>query len=225
MATPTMIVEMSDTDLLARMRNFEDNFVERKVFSDSKDWLKTAVAFANSAPVGFPAVLYIGVKDDGQIEEQQANLDSIQKSFNEKIKKAYPSIPCIQKVLSEGGRHALAVIILGSPNRPHFSGPAYIRRGSRSELASDQQFGELVATRNSKVSRMLDYKNKIVSVINRRPNVPGSDSIWPGGTTIVRCDQFYLTLATGADKQSFPLNQIDLSFDDKEDRLLLIVYR
>ena len=54
-----------DQDLFFRLRNFEDHFVERKVYSDRKDWLKTVVAFANSTPVGWPAVLFIGVTDKG----------------------------------------------------------------------------------------------------------------------------------------------------------------
>lgn len=40
---------------------------------DDKDWKKTAVAFANSVPVGLPAVLYIGVRDNGEIETPQRN--------------------------------------------------------------------------------------------------------------------------------------------------------
>jgi hypothetical protein len=47
-------VELNKADLLARMRNFEDHLVERKSVKDEKDWKKTAVAFANSVPVGLP---------------------------------------------------------------------------------------------------------------------------------------------------------------------------
>ena|SRR5438093_783295 len=56
---------LSDADLLARVLNFEDSFTERKPSRDSRDWKKTLVAFANSAPIGFPAVLFIGVRPDG----------------------------------------------------------------------------------------------------------------------------------------------------------------
>jgi hypothetical protein len=31
------IVELNDADLLAKMRNFEDHFVERKVVKDERD--------------------------------------------------------------------------------------------------------------------------------------------------------------------------------------------
>jgi hypothetical protein len=43
------MIDLSDTDLLLRLTNFEDHFVERKTSGDSRDWLKTVVGFANSA--------------------------------------------------------------------------------------------------------------------------------------------------------------------------------
>ena len=85
-----VLVDLTEADLLARMRNFEDHFVERKVVKDDKDWKKTAVAFANSAPVGLPAILYIGVRDDGTIEVPQKNLDEAQKKFNAMMQKVFP---------------------------------------------------------------------------------------------------------------------------------------
>jgi len=71
-----MILELTEQALLSRMRNFEDHFVERKTSGNSKDWIKTVVGFANSAPDGYPCVLFIGVKDNGDIETPQVNLDS-----------------------------------------------------------------------------------------------------------------------------------------------------
>lgn len=69
-----MSFELSDQDLLARLNQFEDQFVERKTANDKSDWLKTVVAFANSAPVGYPAILFIGVRDNGTLEGD-VNLD------------------------------------------------------------------------------------------------------------------------------------------------------
>ena len=77
-----IMVQISDADLLARMRNSEDHLVERKTIKDQKDWKKSVVAFANSAPVGLPAVLYIGVRDYGEIETPQPDLDEAQKKFD-----------------------------------------------------------------------------------------------------------------------------------------------
>src|SRR5882762_642433 len=148
-------VKLSESDLLARMRNFEDHLVERKVVKDDKDWKKTAVAFANSVPVGLPAVLYIGVRDNGEIETPQQNLDDVQKKFNRHMEKVYPRIAYVPKIVTYNGRQALAVIIPGSDLRPHFAGLSYVRRGSESLEASKKQFAELVTSRTTKSFEIL----------------------------------------------------------------------
>jgi predicted HTH transcriptional regulator len=84
-------------ELLARMKSFEDNFVERKPLGDRKDWLRTAVAFANSTPEGKHAVMYLGVTDLGEIQEQNDNLDTLQKTLRKEIDKAYPTIDYFRK--------------------------------------------------------------------------------------------------------------------------------
>jgi hypothetical protein len=224
-----MILDMSDADLLARLRNFEDNFVERKTSNDTKDILKTIVGFANSAPIGYPAILYLGVRDSGEIETPQINLDSIQKAVNKELQKTYPRIPCIQKVVAYEQRQAVAVVIYGSENRPHFSGPSFIRSGSETLEASDQEFNELIAMRNSKVSRILEFKGKTISVTNiARGTTHGMESNWGGTITVHYCDQFYVTLASGSEpsnRQSFPLSDVEISFDNAQVRLLLRVKR
>ncbi|MFQ5927947.1 MAG: helix-turn-helix domain-containing protein, partial [Terriglobia bacterium] len=104
------MLQLSDQDLLSRLQNFEDYFVERKTSSDKRDWLKTVVGFANSAPVGYPAVLFIGVRDDGTIEGT-ANLDKLQQTFSGIVSEAYPPIATFPKVLERDGKQFLAVII------------------------------------------------------------------------------------------------------------------
>jgi len=121
---PHVTVDLNESDLLARMKNFEDHLVERKTVKDEKDWKKTAVAFANSVPVGLPAVLYIGVRNNGEIETPQHNLDEVQKKFNARMRRVYPRIAYVPKIVSENGRQALAVVIPGSELRPHFAGLA-----------------------------------------------------------------------------------------------------
>lgn len=142
------------------MRNFEDHLVERKTAKDQKDWKKTAVAFANSVPVGLPAVLYIGVRNNGEIETPQPNLDDIQRKFNSKMERVYPRIFYVPKIITENGRQALAVVIPGSDLRPHFAGLSYVRRGSESVSASEEQFAELIAQRNSKAREILLWKDE-----------------------------------------------------------------
>ena len=85
------MLKLSDEDILLRVVAFEDNFVERKTASDSKDVLKTVVAFANSTPVGDPAILFIGVRNDGSIEDEN-NLDSLQRTLSDKLSVSSPTI-------------------------------------------------------------------------------------------------------------------------------------
>jgi hypothetical protein len=228
MPSVQITVAMTDADLLSRMRNFEDHLVERKVSKDEKDWKKTAVAFANSAPVGLPAVLYIGVRNNGEIETPQPNLDELQKRFNQKMQRVYPRISYVPKIINENGRQALAVIIPGSEVRPHFAGLSYVRRGSESIEASEEQFAELIAQRNSKAAHILRWKDKQVTVINQLPSGYGiSESMWSGNTIIKDCNQFYVTLQTGVGTKpsSFSLSRIKINFDNERNRLLIEIKR
>lgn len=213
-------VELNETDLLARMKNFEDHLVERKVVGDEKDWKKTAVAFANSVPVGVPAVLFIGVRDNGEIETPPKNLDEAQKKFNSIMKKVYPRIPYVTKIVSENGLQALAVIVYGSELRPHFAGLAYVRNGSESNEASEAQFEELIAQRNSKAARILRWKGKQVTVFLRSGD---SEVPWPNGTIVTDCNQFYMSLQAVPYEPatSFPLSRVEINFDNLRHTLQL----
>ena len=57
---------LSEEALILRLRSTEHDFVERKPLRQKGDWLQVAVSFANSAPIGWPAALYVGVDDDGK---------------------------------------------------------------------------------------------------------------------------------------------------------------
>ena len=220
-----MRLMLSDEDLLSRLGATEDHFVERKSSGDSKDWLKTVVALANSTPVGYPAVLFVGVKNDGTIEEG-TNLDSLQQSFNKKISSVYPPIPVFHKIIRQGDKECLAVIVPGSENRPHFAGPSYIRRGSETRAASEEQFRVLIAERNTKARRILEWKDKTVTVdilnVEKLQMVGRVATSQP--RTVTYCDQFYVTLQYGVNIESIPLKRVELSYDNQQDRLKLEVY-
>jgi predicted HTH transcriptional regulator len=82
---------MDSRDLLSRLKNAEDNFVERKTHSDSRDWLKTIVAFANSIPNDEFGILFIGVRNNGSLENA-VDWDNLQKTLNQKLASAYPQL-------------------------------------------------------------------------------------------------------------------------------------
>jgi len=216
------MIELKDEELLLHLRNFEDNFVERKTSGDSKDWLKTVVAFANSTPVGYPAVLYIGVKNDGTPEERTVNLDSLQKTFSKEVSEAYPAVYYLTKIVNVDRKQVLAVVVPGSADRPHFAGPSYVREGSKSVAASRPQFEELIASRNSKAQEILKWRGKTITVdlmhtesyVYTHGPVVGSQEYM-----VVECNQFYVTLDARTGKKSVPLDRVNISFDQKAQRL------
>jgi hypothetical protein len=216
-------VDLNEADLLARMRNFEDHMVERKSIKDESDWKRAAVSFANSVPVGLPAVLYLGVRDNGEIETPQRDLEEVAKKFNTHMEKVYPRIAYVPKVISSDGRQALAIIIPGSESRPHFAGLAYIRRGPESVDASEEQFAELIAQRNSKAALILQAKGQRVTVFTRSGN---SESAWPTDTIVTDCNQFYVSLQRCLHEPpiSFPLNRVEINYDNLRRRPQLEVH-
>lgn len=226
------MIELSDADILARLSAFEDAFVERKSTGDARDVLKTAVAFANSTPVGYPAILFYGVTDKGE-PEGKANLDTLQKTISSKLADAYPAIYYVTKVLEKDGKQFLAVIIPGSESRPHFAGQSFVREGSKSVSASKEQFQRLIAERNSKVYEILKWKGQQVSLQLPRPQTALRSHVIPKQrkrTAYMNdCNQHYVTVQIHRlDKPStyqmcFPLSQVEVSFDAKAKRLMLTV--
>jgi hypothetical protein len=155
-------------------------------------------------------------------------LDRLQQTLTEKLKLVYPLPYYLPKIIQKDGRQALAVIVPGSELRPHFSGPAYVRRGSQSLEASEEQFEELIAQRSSKASKILEFKDKLVTVVNVHDTPHGlQESDWGPNTRVVDCNQFWLTLQkTDAPAiSSYPLTRIEISFDHNRNTLKLEIRR
>jgi hypothetical protein len=150
------------------------------------------VGFANSAPFDRYALLYIGVREDGSIEET-VNFDSVQKTLTERLKAAYPPITYLTRVLVENGKQFLCVLVPGSPERPHFAGPAYVRQGSQTVNATPREFEQLIAQRNSKTYRILQLQGKIIQVVllatSREIPIVGRVKSMPAWE-VVGCSQF-----------------------------------
>jgi hypothetical protein len=54
MSDSTLAASLTEEALILRLPSSELDFVERKSRSDKGAWLQTAVAFANSVPIGCP---------------------------------------------------------------------------------------------------------------------------------------------------------------------------
>jgi predicted HTH transcriptional regulator len=229
------VIQLSDDDLLRMRRDTENNFVERKTVSDKEGWLRTAVAFANSVPIEYPAVLFVGVKDDGELENVAANFDweKLQKTVAEQMGRAYPPLHFLPKMLRVDTSEFLAVIIPGSSERPHFAGKAYIRVGPETKEASDGQFDILVAQRLSKVYEIQKWKGKRVSVETmRHAHSPAISPVESEMERIVEdCNQFYVSLSLPGVAPGHPqtvahtLRLVEISFDHPRNQLKLVVWR
>lgn len=219
------MVELSNEELLARLRSDEDHFTERKTFRDTNGWLKTAVAFANSAPIDWPAILFVGVTRKGQIESPTPNLDQLQMTLGKELARAYPPLYHLPKIVTdETAGQCLAVLVPGSRERPHFTGKSYVRVGSESREASDDQFQELIAQHLSKVRELLRWRGKGVTVLfihlGQRYAINLGNQVMREAT-ILDCNQFYVTFKNGNRSESLPLSNVELTFDHDNDRLML----
>lgn len=223
-------------DLIRRLFNKEDGFTERKPEGAGKaDFKKTLVAFANSVPEDITAILYVGVADTGKLLGV-SNSDSLQKTIRGICEKdCYPPIKFRSQDINPEGKDILAVIIPFNSNRPHFAGPAYIRLGSESVVASEEIFQQLIDSRTSKVAKILQWEGKIVTV--KAIGKPLGSTKYPSDRRlrgaihetheceILECNSHYVRMKdiSSGNYVSEPLSFIKLSHDEERYRLMLIV--
>jgi hypothetical protein len=212
-------VSLSDDDLISKVTDTENNFIERKTASDTRGWLETTVAFANSCPIGFPGVLYVGVNNDGSIQHHKnpMNFEKLQKTISHVIDDAWPPIYYLSKTLQKHGHEFIAVIVPGSISRPHFSGHSFVRIGPQTKDASEAQFDDLITQRSGKVRALRKLIGRIV-YWHAIGYLPGS-----GNGTVMDCNQFFVTLKDGPERNCFPIDWITISFDPRNERYALVV--
>jgi hypothetical protein len=220
------------SDLLARLRAHEDNLVERKPGAvNAAEIRQTLVAFANSVRAPSTAILFIGVANNGEPQGVD-NPDKTQKTVREQCEKVcYPPISFTTSVLEVGGKAIVAVVIPESTNRPHFSGPAYERRGSESVVASAELFEELIHRRTSKVNAILAMRSSPITVIcaqhrlGSTKHVADTNYRTTDECTIEACDvhRVRMKVLASGEYVSEPLDNVRISHDEKRHRPMLIV--
>lgn len=128
-------------------------------------------------------------------------------------------------MLNVDGRQCLAVIVPGSSERPHFAGLSYVRVGSESREASKQQFETLIAIRNSKARKILEFKGKQISVLSHDSGLlTGRVGVGWTEAVVVDCNQFWVVIDRKMDPKglsSIPLRRVDIGLDTYRNRLLL----
>ena len=108
------------TAFLKRVRNFEDNFTERKPETvKDGDIRKAIVAFANSVPPDRTGLLCIGVSDDGEIQGV-SNPDKFQKRLRQICGDCYPPIKYGVEVVPVDGKQVAVVVPTTLLARQHF---------------------------------------------------------------------------------------------------------
>lgn len=130
-----------------------------------------------------------------------------------------------------GGKEFLAVIVRGSAERPHFSGPSYIRDGMQSKPASEQQFARLIAERSSKVREILKWKDQQITLLHPSSAQTPLATIPHRAVSahLLDCDQFFARLQimqSGSNSKlaSIPLSQVEVSFEPEgAGRLCLVI--
>jgi hypothetical protein len=209
----------SDIDLVARLTDTEDHFTERKSKSDKGGWLRTTVAFANSAPTGYPALLFVGVTDDGTITDN-GKIDELMKSYSDTIlNNCYPPIYTMPQVFTHSDKSCVVVTVPGSQARPHFAGLSYVRDGTQTRPASEKQYELLITQRQSKAREILQWKGRNVGVLLSVMHEGRVDK-YGGLAKVVDCNQFFVTLdrvngspfgSEGDIRAWYPLGCVDLS--------------
>jgi hypothetical protein len=218
--SPAIAATLTEEALILRLRSTEHDFVERKSQSDKGGWLQTAVAFANSTPIGWPAILFVGVDNEGNPQQGKERLEDLAKSVSGVLDQAYPAIyRHIVPLHLENGA-CLAVVIPGSEARPHFAGKSYVRDGPQTKEASESQFDRLIAERQSKVRELLRWKGKTITfeTIRGRGSHMGPTRAY-SCPTLAECDQFCVAIAGKDFRRSIPLGSVEISFDHERDQL------
>lgn len=220
---------MDDEALLLRLKDHEDSFTERKpegAGSANAELRKTLVGFANSVPEGKTAIMFIGVSDTGTPLGVK-NPDSLQKTIREVSERdCFPPITCQVRVFEREGKNLLAVLVSASKDRPHFSGPAYVRVGSESVKASPRVYEELIASRNTKAGKILRIKDKHQHIDFRSYELDRygrQRQVFRIECEIEECDAHYVSLYELASGRHFsvPLEQMAI-YHDHSKRVMVL---
>ncbi|MGB8420862.1 helix-turn-helix domain-containing protein [Paraburkholderia sp.] len=151
---------MTDDELRQRLTDLKDLWVERKLEGLTPgEFRQTLSAFANALRPDDVGVLFIGVADNGVEIKGVANFDNIQQLVHQAAESCFPPIRSYEScALTVKEKTVVAVLIRASEERPHFTGPVYIRVGSDSEEISAERYEKLVANHdNGPVKRILRH--------------------------------------------------------------------
>lgn len=209
----------TDEELLVRLADEEDALVERKSKAHRSDVCAAVCAFANSLRAPATGVLFLGVDPKGQPTGSAVNPDKLQIDISSWITHCYPLIGGVEiHALRPQGKDVVAVVVPESRDRPHFTGPAFIRDGSQTREASREQFQMLVEDRSDLVWALKPWIGKRVSITQEHYPTTGSGAWTKVTESFLRgVNQFFVTIGSGA-KETYSLKRIDLEHDMRRDQ-------
>jgi hypothetical protein len=230
---------MTDVELLQRLSDHEDNFIERKSAGvKSQELRQTLSAFANSLTADREGILFLGIDDrTGAITGVPVGqADMLQKRVREAAESdCYPPIKTVTcRVLTVNGMAVVAVIVRASADRPHFTGPAYVRRLSESVKASPELFNELIVSRNDKAQAILAMRGGVVTFqsighkIGETLAIANQGYRQTGECRVEACDAHlvHLMILSGGMPGwpvVEPLSHVQIGFDVNKNRPMLVI--
>ncbi len=208
----------------------EDARLERKPEGVNRSEIRqTLVAFANSVQVRQEAVLFVGIHDSGEVQGV-ANPEAIQNLVRAVCAQdCYPPIEVQTVILLAGDKRILAAVVGHSTQKPHFSGPAFVRVGNASVAATPAQYEALIASRHEKCGVIQGWTMPItIREEGYRLQTMRAVPAWVAVRlcTIVSCNAHNVTFQDTASGNNFtvPLSRVDISYDQEHHRNQLTIH-
>jgi hypothetical protein len=222
---------LTEAEFQQALRAEEDAYLERKPETANREEIRrTAVAFANTVEDGREAVLLIGVDDAGNVSGVQ-NPDGKQKDVRRILTDdCYPPIQHQAQVFEVAGKSIVAITIQSSRLRPHFSGPAFVRRGAESVNATPAQYEDLIASRTDKCRVIQRWRDHTITVLEDRYRLNHGpvQGQWRAEREcqIISCDSHTVRVRDiGPDEHfTLQLQQVEIGYDERRHRNLLRVH-
>ena len=220
------------SELLARLRDNEDQFTERKPEGAGGSAFKKAlVAFANTLPPNRTGILFIGISDTGDILGV-ADPNQLQRTLRKLAENdCYPPIYVDLAIVSADGKQVVAAVVSSSARRPHFAGPAYVRRGSESVAATEEVYRDLLLAQDDKRRYLLDHKDALwtVEYLNKAPGEAQSlfdtRARSQAECKVEEVTAFFVRLRnTSGTASSEMLQDVHISYDDTKHRPRMVIW-
>ena len=219
---------MRADELAARAKDAEDVLVERKLTLEPEELRQAVVAFANTLGDQDTGVVFLGIANDGEIRGID-DPDGAQKNVRRHLQRCYPDVLAVvqTQAVTIDSRTIVAVLVRGSADRPHFTGGAWVRRGSETVRATETVFQALVEDRLSVVRHLRGFVGLPVTLLlppkpQREPTSRMSRLLYVGpmpmDAVLRDVNAFYVTLEKHGGTETYSVERIQIEYDVQNHR-------